>query len=116
MMQTVRSRIPLKFWFIIMILFVTVAILATLHFAGIFDLSFIGVAFLGTYMWASVDIMSGIILLVIIALPFTFLGFALQKYVFGHKITTGALTNTGQSVYTPANAPIPTVKPQVVEG
>ena len=115
MMQTVRSRIPLKFWLILMVIFVVVAILATLHFAGVFDLSFIGAAFLGTYMWASADIMNGLILLAAGGFVFGFLGFAIHKYVVGQKIVTPTTLGT-TSTYTPANAPIPQVKPQVVEG
>ena len=114
-MQTIRSRIPLKFWLIIMVAFVIVAILATLHFAGIIDLSFFGVWFLGAFSWASVDIMNGLILLAGIGVPFAILGWALQKYVFGVKVVPGVV-NTGQPIYNPTNAPIPTTKPQVVEG
>ena len=114
-MQQIRSRVPLKFWLIIMVVVVIFAILATVHFAGIIDLSFFGAWFLGAYSWASVDIMNGLILLAGIGVPFALLGWAIQKYVIGVKIINPVAAATGQ-VYNPTNAPIPTVKPQVVEG
>jgi hypothetical protein len=106
-----KTKKPMFTWIVIILALVIVGLLAGLHFFGIIDLSFLAVWFLGLFMWASVDIVNGLIVTTGIFLLGAATYYIAVKYFIGQKITSPLNTYTpqGQTISQPQQSNSETV-------
>ena len=92
---TQKRKLSKSAWVLIIILFVAIIAVAVLAFMGILDLSPISNGYLGVFMWASQDIVNGLLT----GVGFVFLGVAIYwvtiKYFIGNKVTTSTMPGMG---------------------
>jgi hypothetical protein len=103
-----QERMPIWVWALIIGLLITATILACIHIFGIYNLSFLGGAFLGFYIWAGSDVLNGVITLVGAAFLFGLIGYYIKGYK-GIKTNQPIYNPQGQTVSAPAQQQSETV-------
>ena len=100
MTATLKKRAPLWVWALLLTVVIIIVIIAVLQFTGYVDFSFIGVAYLATFLWAGSTAVNAVLL----TIGFVALGavadWFLSKYVFGIKFTPQTVM---QQAYQPQN-------------
>jgi hypothetical protein len=106
--RALKNRAPLWVWALLLGLVIIVAVLATLHFVGIVDLTFLGDWFMGAFSWASLSIINGGLLFAGIFIFGAACFWFYKAYIVGVKISN---TQGQQQGYTPVPT-YPTQQPQ----
>ena len=101
-MPVIKTKMSKSSWVLILLLVVAIIALPILHFTGIIDLSFIGIAFESITLWGADSILNGVLLLG----GFFALGmvtwYVLKKYIFGTQVpTAGVYPPIGQTISQP---------------
>jgi hypothetical protein len=81
-----KSRLPIWAWILIIAIFATIIVAATLHLVGIIDLGFLGVWFLGTFQWAGVDIVNASMVTILYTAGLGLFFYFIIKYFVGQKV------------------------------
>ena len=103
-----KSKVPLSVWILLIVVFVSIIALITLHFVGIIDLSFLAAWFIGTFAWAGSDIVNAVLLSLGIVTGTILIDYAIRKYIIGTKM----LALTTQPSYDPRGTTLSQTPPQ----
>jgi hypothetical protein len=106
-----KSRLPIWATLLLIIIAVAVIVAVTLHFAGILDLSIVGVWYQGVFYWGSVEIVNALILTIVVLAGVGGLVYFVTKYVIGQRVIV-----QNQPAYQPqVGLTSPTLTPVVVD-